>query len=222
MHAHSLRGLVALVAGALVLSVAPACTNAGGGNEGPVINHVQVSGEQPAGQPVAIEAQVTDTDGVESVAVYYQAPHAGAWNSAVLTMHATLASTYDGEIPGAAIVAPTVSYYLEAKDRQGTTTRLPANAPTTWFTITVAGSGGDQDGPTVSHVKIADGRPMGSTVTASAKVTDVTGVGSVVCRYRAQGATEWTPLTMTTQGNDTYQANFPPAAIVPEAVEYYL
>ncbi|MBI5482192.1 MAG: choice-of-anchor J domain-containing protein [Deltaproteobacteria bacterium] len=210
------------MAGALVLSSAAACTNAGGNGNGPTINHVQVSGEKPAGQPVAIEAQVTDDDGVESVAVFYQAPHAGAWNSALLSLSPTLASTYLGEIPGAAVVAPSVSYYLEAKDRKGVTTRLPANAPSIWFTITVGGGGGDQTGPTISHVRIADGRPMGSTVTASAKVTDATGVGSVTCRYRAQGATDWIPLTMTTQGNDTYQANFPITAIVPEAVEYYL
>jgi hypothetical protein len=222
MHAHRIRGLVALVAGALVLSSIAACTSAGGNGDGPTINHVQVAGDKPAGEPVAIEAQVSDPNGVASVSVFFQAPHAGAWNSAPLDLSAEVANTYHGEIPGTAIVAPSVSYYLEAKSSKGVTTRLPSTAPAAWFTITVAGSSGDSKGPTISHVKIADGRTMGSTVTASAKVTDETGVANVVCRYRAQGATDWIPMTMTTQGNDTYQANFPITVIIPPAVEYYL
>jgi hypothetical protein len=223
MHAHRFHVLTTLVAGALVLSLLSSCTNAGGGNGGPVINHVAISGDQPAGVAVTITAQVTDTDGVQAVSVYYQAPHAGSWNSIPLTLGAT-ADTYEGQIPATAVVSPSVNYYLEATDRTGKASHLPADAPTTSYSFNVGGGSGDTDGPVISHVKIQDGRPMGSTVTASATVTDATGVGTVTCYYRHQGDTDWIPMTMalTTQGSGKYSANFPIQVIMPEAVEYYL
>lgn len=220
MHAHRFRVLTAL-AGALALSLVFSCTKASGGDPS-VITHTAPLGEQPEGVPVQISVGVTDTDGVQTVALYYQAPHAGTWNSVILTQGAS-ANTYTGEIPGTAVVAPSVSYYFEATDAGGDKTTLPADAPATWFSVTVGGgNGADTKGPTISHVPVVNGRTMGSEVMVSATVTDATGVGTVTCYYRAQGNTDWSSMVMTSQGNDKYAATFPITVIVPEAVEYYL
>jgi hypothetical protein len=209
----------ALLVGACLAS----CTNPSTTNEGPVIDHIAPTDVKPAGQAVSLSARVTDSDSVASVTLYYQAPHAATWQTVAMAPDATQADTYVGEIPASAVVAPTVSYYFNAADRKGASATLPVGAPAEYFSITVAGDTSDTSGPIISHVPVADGRVLGTPVDIVASVTDASGVASVTCHYRAQGATDWIDLPLTATGvNNKYQATLPNEAVVPPGLEYWL
>ncbi|NMB76862.1 MAG: PKD domain-containing protein [Myxococcales bacterium] len=80
----------------------------------------------------------------------------------------------------------------------------------------------DTEGPSITHTPVANGQPAGQDVSIQAAVTDPSGVASVTCRYRLQGATAWTDLSLASVGQDLYAAAIPGAAVALPGVEYYL
>ena len=210
----------ALLLGACLAS----CTNAGNNaGSGPTIDHTPPAGVQPPGVAVIIQATVTATAGVQSVTLSYRAP-GGSFSQ--LDMAAAGGDSYSADIPAGAVVAPGVQYYISATDTKGKTASAPAGAPTQFYSISVSG-GEDNEGPAISHAKVADGRPVGTAVLISAGVSDPSGVASVYVYYRSVaddgGVTgDWQQLELTLASGSTYQANLPNQAVVPPSVEYYL
>ncbi len=121
---NSSRTLVALlgVGAWALLALAVGCDTSGDDDdttdeEGtpPEIIHEPVGDEQPAFLEVAVEATVTDADGVSAVTLYYRP--AGAENWSFSYMYETEQSgQYVGVISSSVVTAQGVDYYLRAVD----------------------------------------------------------------------------------------------------------
>jgi hypothetical protein len=116
----------------------PGAANSGGGvNVNPVIGTPSLAPAAPAaGEAVTVSASVTDDETVSAVTLHY-AVDGGAFTQVNL---AAAGSIWSGAIPsqsGGAVV----TYYLRAVDNDAHVVLLPANAPTSTLTYTVAGGG---------------------------------------------------------------------------------
>jgi len=103
----------------------------------PTIYHEPVS-IGTAGNDITITAEVTDDGGMDSVSLYYRSTENGPFNHVSMTK--TSPDTYTGTIPGSAVTAEGVQYYIEANDALNNTGRRPK---TDWeespYTIEVSG-----------------------------------------------------------------------------------
>ena len=185
--------------------------------QAPQITHTQVTNGQTANGAVLVTAQVTDPSGVGGVSLYYRTQ--GGASFTVLSMTAAMA-TYSASIPGTAVQAPGVEYYVEARDAASTpnTGTLPASAPATPFTFSVTVV--DTNPPTIVHNPITGAQAPGGAVTLTAEVTDASGVASVSLSYRLSGQTQFTSVPMT--GGPTFTAMIPANAVNVPAIQYYL
>jgi hypothetical protein len=139
-------------------------------------------------------------------------------------MTATTGDGYQGTIPGAAVKASAVEYYVEAIDDSAgaNVSRWPAAAPAQPATFTVKPPA-DQTGPDVNVTQVADGRPQGHDVTVEVVATDPSGIDTVTLHYRGQGAADFVTLTMAAgAAADQYTAVIPAAAVLPPAVEFWV
>ena len=192
-------------------------TGATGDTTPPTITHTPVGNGQAEGQAVAVSANVTDTSGLSSVALYYRA--VGAVSYASAAMSAGGGGNYSAMIPGVAVTAVGVQYYIEAIDgaTPANTARSPAGAPGAphQFAVTAA------QGPMITHTAVMNGQAQAQPVTIVAQVTAVSGVASVTLNYRVQGGPSFSQAAMTGAAG-TYSAVIPGAAVIPPAVEYFI
>jgi hypothetical protein len=109
-----------------------------GDEEAPVITHTPIANGQPIGHAVSVSATVTDATGVASVTAYYRVTGTADWTT--LAMGHVSGDIYSAVIPGTAVTADGVDYYLEAVDTapMGNTARAPSDAPTTFYSFTGA------------------------------------------------------------------------------------
>ncbi len=184
----------------------------------PSIAHVQVGNGQPAGQPVSVQATVTSPRALASVRLFHRLQGGGAFTMVAMTAGA--GSSYSGTIPGAAVSAPAVEYYLEVID-----TAVPPNTVTSpgaggvhAFTVTAA----DTSAPTIAHTRVMNGRPEATDVMVTAQVTDPSGVGAVTLRYRVTGGGAFATAAMTSAGGGSYSGVIPAASVTRAGVDYYL
>ncbi|MBN2495811.1 MAG: right-handed parallel beta-helix repeat-containing protein [Deltaproteobacteria bacterium] len=82
--------------------------------QGPEIQHTPIADGVPAGADVAVEAQVTDSSGVASVALFYRISGQSAFSQ--LAMELDSGQTYTASIPGQMVTAQGVDYYIQATD----------------------------------------------------------------------------------------------------------
>lgn len=182
---------------------------------GPVLTHSPVPDGRTAGGSVSVAATATDPSGVASVSLFYRAQ--GGASYVVLAMVESM-GTWRAAIPGNAVAAPGVQYYLEARDSLGNAASSPAAGATGPYAFTVTTV--DQNPPSIVHTALTGVRPRGAAVRVTAEVADASGVASVTLNYRSTGASTWQAATMT--GGPSYAADIPAAAVVPPGVEYYL
>lgn len=87
------------------------------------------------GEPVAVFATITDSDGViTSASVFYQVNGGGFVSTAMAIVSG---DQYSGVIPGGSN-GDVVDYYVSASDNGGNTTTNPSDAPTGFYTYNVA------------------------------------------------------------------------------------
>ena len=185
---------------------------------GPAIVHTPVRDAQLVGVDVAIQTTVTDPSGVTLVRVRYRVQGSPYFDSRDLVSQGE--GLYAGAIPGAAVTAPGMDYYLEAQDALGNGSVAPEDGPGTPYQFTVSAT--DSTGPSILHTAIADGRPAGADLVFQATVTDPSGVSLVRMRYRVQGEPTFGLLDMASQGGNVYAGTLPGAAVVEPAMEYYI
>ncbi|MBW2699530.1 MAG: right-handed parallel beta-helix repeat-containing protein [Deltaproteobacteria bacterium] len=193
--------------------------------EGPVIVHTPIADGQPAGEDVLLEAQVTDSAGVDSVMVYFRAAGTSVLVGSIMT--SADGEWFSGTIPAALVQQPGVEYYLEASDASDSqnVSRDPAGAPGQVHSFMVAGEGDDVDGPVIVHTPVSDGAAIGLAVNLEARVTDASGVAQVNLYYRVLGAIEdFTLVIMDEDGAEAghYLGSIPAEAVTEQGVEYYL
>ena len=190
--------------------------------DGPLITHTEVSDGQPLGAPVTITANVQDATGVGSAVLWYRAI-GGSTFSWVNMDNGGSGDAYTADIPGTAVTAAGVEYYIQAWDTVTPTANssvAPAGAPTTdIYDFTVSG---DPDPPTIVHTEIADGQDAGVAVTVSATITDATGVASANLYFRIIGNSSFGAAAMTNISGDLWTAQIPSFMVAAPGVEYYI
>lgn len=190
------------------------------GNDGapPSIVHTPITAAQPAGTAVTISADVTDSSGVASVALYFRTSGAPAFSAA--PMANTSGATYQVQIPAGSVAAPGVEYYIQASDSAASsnTGTNPAGAPGVVHTFTVTAPAG----PTITHVPVGNGQAAGTAVGIAATVTAGTPLASVTLYYRTQGGGAFTSVAMTNPSGNNWSGQIPAGAVMTPAVEYYL
>jgi len=128
-------------------------------------------------------------------------------------------TSWQGQIPGAAMLVGTMAYYLIATDEAGNPGGSPLTAPAAVHTFQVAAL--DTTGPTITHTKVPNGQVAGKDVPVTAEATDPAGVSFMRLHYRPQGFPFFQEIPMTL-ANGVYSASIPAFSVVEPAVEYYL
>ncbi|MCB9531151.1 MAG: PKD domain-containing protein [Myxococcales bacterium] len=187
---------------------------------GPLVQHTEIADGQLLGTDVNIVADISDPSGVASAYLFYRAT--GSGSASFVEMTNTAGSTYEAIIPGAAVTAAGVEYWIFAVDNATTPndSTTPRGAPTTavWdFLVT-----GDPDPPVIVHTEIADGRTNGEAQTVTATITDATGVGSASLYFRTTGGAAFGAASMVRVSGNTWTGQIPSFVVAPPGVQYYI
>lgn len=182
----------------------------------PAVSLSTVPAGRPLGVAVAVSATLTDEHGVAAATLHYRAQgSAGAYAAAAMTPGG--GDAWGATIPGAAVVAAGVEYYVSAVDAAGNTGYGPATAPAVPASFTVAA--GDEAGPTLAHTPDAGPLVAGAALTLTVTATDASGVAAVRLHHRVKGSSgAFTVVTMTGAGA-TYSATL--AAVAAPGVAYW-
>ncbi|MCA9541012.1 MAG: hypothetical protein KC620_19060, partial [Myxococcales bacterium] len=184
----------------------------------PVIVHVPIAAEQPAGAPVHVAATVTDADSaVDRAVLYFRRAGDPGWLTVAMAANG---DAYTADIPGFAVGAPGVQYYIEAVDASGNTAHSPVGAPQVAHLFPVADPR-DEEPPVIVHTPIADQLMANAEVLVTAHITDNTRVRGVTLNFRRQGDGNWLSVPMPSIGDD-YAARIPVFVVAPPGVDYYL
>lgn len=187
-------------------------------NIGPLIQHNEIADGQPLGQPVTVQASITDQTGVASAVVFFRIT--GQQQAQFATMSNVGGSTWQGTIPGNSVTAAGVQYWITAQDSadQANTSNAPSDAPQSVFDFAVLG---DPDPPTITHTPVAEGNP-GEAIVITATVTDATGVDGATLYFRHANAQTFGAVSMTNPQGNTWTANIPGFVVASPGVRYYI
>lgn len=187
----------------------------------PVITHTPVADGQTAGAPVAIVATITDDSAVASARLHYRTIGDGAFASALL---AGSAGSYSAILPGAAVAAPGVEYYLSADDTADpvNTATSPAGAPTSLHTFVVGTPPSDDEAPVITHTPVAGPVVAGAAVPVTVSITDESGVSAAQLFFRVSGTDAWYSVALSALGGDSYGGAIPELAVTEPGVDYYI
>ena len=172
--------------------------------EGPEITDVTIEPAAPrAGEAVKVRARVTDPSGVDTVLLIYRIGQ----TSEAVPMKPVGGDYYEATIPGQP-EGTTVYYKIWANDTWGN------EAVTAEFSYTV-GPPPDTEGPSVTEITMTPTEPVeGEEIKIRAKVTDPSGVDTVLLLYRtvapgAGAAAEWKAVVMEPVGGGYYEGTIP-------------
>jgi hypothetical protein len=181
---------------------------------GPTITLSPVADGQLAGSPVLVTATINDASGVLNATLYHRVLGAGSWSTVAMTRGG---ASWTASIPGDAVTAPGVQYYVSAVDAAvgANVSVAPATAPTTpaQFTVTTL----DTAGPSITHTPRTS-ILVGSTLDVGAVVNDTSGVASVSVFWRTTGTAVYTEVAMVNVAG-TYGASIGPVA--EPGIQYY-
>lgn len=185
---------------------------------GPLIQHNEIADGQPLGQPVTVQATITDQTGVANAVVFYRP--VGGQGAQFATMSNVGGDAWEGVIPGGSVGAEGVEYWITAQDTadQSNTSSAPSDAPNTVFDFAVLG---DPDPPTITHTPIAEGNP-GEAIPITATITDATGVDTATLYFRHANAQTFGAINMTNPQGNTWTANIPAFVVASPGVRYYI
>ncbi len=188
--------------------------------EGPTVAHTPIADGQTVGADVTVSAVVFDPSGVGTVMLQYRTIGAGSFTG--VEMLVATGSTYEATIPGAAVTAAGVEYYLHAVDGSPDMNETfdPATAPTAGHTFTTTVP--DTTGPVITHTPPTS-VTFGDDLTLSMTVTDASGVATVSV-FWALDVGGFTEVSATALGGGNYTAVVPAGSIVDGtgSVRYYV
>ncbi len=148
---------------------------------------------------VSIYCNVSDTNGLSSVQVYYRV-NGNDW--LIVTMNWTNDDQYEAVI-GTFDLNDLIEFYIVAKDNT-----IPPYSTTDdnggmYYSFTVGAS--DITGPSIDDVAINPNPPKDDeTVTISCSVIDESGISSVTLYYRVNGG-DWITVSMVYTSGDNYE-----------------
>lgn len=159
-----------------------------------------------------------DASAISLAQVHYQPVGLGFYQAVDLTPQGE--GNYSAEIPGFAVLEPTMMYYIRALDEPKNAGYSPADAPASVHEFTVGGP--DETPPDIGHSP-ADSMTFGDDLTIEATVTDVSGIGAVTLYWRLDDE-EFATEPMSTPGGSTYRVTIDSASIPDGTVTiaYYL
>ncbi len=166
-------------------------------SEGPIISHVPIS-TASYNTALTVACKVTDASTISTVKLYYR-------NNSVPWANTTMSyignNNYSAQIPAAVLTSNSVSYYFYAEDNGQNGTYLPSNYDIAPYSIAVGPS--DTVPPVISHTAVRSSLPYNS-IPISAKVTDATGIQSVILYFKRDNNNIYTSQLMTTVSNNNY------------------
>ncbi|MCS3952869.1 T9SS type A sorting domain-containing protein [Salinibacter ruber] len=175
--------------------------------------------QQPEGDPIPIEATITDDEApfVQSATVYHRP--AGESEFSIATMTNVEGDLWRGNIPMESVIDPGVEYYIAASDGQLESTSPSTNPEGSPYSIAVF----PNEPPQVEHTRIQSA-PPGESVTLEAQVVDSTDeVSSVELRYRVRGGNPaYDVVNMSNVQGDTYEGTIPGEDVTVEGIDYYI
>jgi|GEM_PF-2816905 len=175
----------------------------GGDTTAPTIVHDPVTGPITAGDAVGVTAVVFDDDsGVSTVEVTYRVVGEIGWTT--LSLDSDGAQTWSGTIPGAAVDAPAIEYYLTATDAAdpANSAKAPAAGAVDPYVFDVIIP--DTTAPVVTHTPVTS-VDAGDPLVITANVTDDVGVASVTL-YWAFDDGGFTSLPMSAGAGSAWTA----------------
>jgi hypothetical protein len=122
MRRHATPVLALAIHTFLILPVAPLWAQElslppDGDRVAPVLQYEPPTGTSPTGQPLKIDATITDNTEVLEAILFYRPLGASEYTS--LPMDSLGQGRYRATIPGTGVVEPGVEYYIQASDRAG-------------------------------------------------------------------------------------------------------
>lgn len=184
---------------------------------GPEIDHRPIADGQPENEDVLIEATAADPAGVASMRVSYRPAGFPFFNDVQLVEQDEV---WVGLIPGFAVAAGSMEYYLRATDGEGNFGYFPAGGQNAPLTFTVGSA--DEVGPTIVHDPVADGRTVGQPLDLEVSAFDDAGVASVLVWHRVEGEDEFTELSLERGQNSRWAGVLDGEAVALPGVEYYI
>ena len=184
---------------------------------GPQIEHRAIADGQAENEDVIIEATADDPSGVVDVRIYYRPTGFPFFQNAPLAL---AEGVWVGAIPGFAVQAPAIEYYLRATDGEGNQGYSPVGAPAVPYVFGVGSA--DEVGPVLVHEPVASGRPIGQPVPLTVAAIDDAGVESVVVSYRRMGDANFVALPLVRGQNSQWTGALPGAAMVAGTIEYHV
>ncbi|MBU1488130.1 PKD domain-containing protein, partial [bacterium] len=169
------------------------------------------------GSDLTIEAEVVDEiePAVQSVTLYYWTTGTEADSS--IEMNPSSGNIYPGTIPGSAVKAPGLDYYLTATDGKSTTSDpSPGNNP---YQIAIL----PNVAPAITHAPVTSLTPN-ATITITAEIVDTTNsVDWARLYYRKTGQLTYQKVEMANPaGDNNYSAEIPADFVTNDGVEYYV
>lgn len=186
----------------------------------PQIMHTVLAGVRTEGTPEQITATIVDAESnVASATLFYRRDGQSTFQTAVLTDDGN--DRFSAEIPGSAVMAPAVEYYIQATDDASSPNGAssPAGAPANLHRFDVQPN--DQTVPMITVTAVAQDRLEDQRVSVSAVVNDATGVAGVTLYYRPQGQSLFIAVPMQPSAA-SYAAEIPPQGVLPPGVDYYV
>lgn len=126
--------LVAVFVAAAVLLCAGQSVTAYADSLAPLITHTKAA-DTKEGSSITITAVIIDNDDVDSATVYYKTENMTSYTPAPMRRSGNV---YETIIPGENVSAPGVSYYIEAKDKEGNVAYIPEGRSDSPYKISVA------------------------------------------------------------------------------------
>ncbi len=180
----------------------------------PGVTLARVPDGQLEGQPVTVTAEIVDAVGVVGATLSYRAP-GGMWTPVAMADQG--GDLWRGTIPGDAVQAPAVEYYVQATDAAGNAGLDPdatAQAPAR-FSVSEA----DEAGPAIGHVPPVGPLLAGDDLALSISVEDTSGVDAVRVWWRVDDGAFLAAAALPS-GQGRFEVTVGPLAA--PAIEYYV
>lgn len=171
---------------------------------GPRIEHTALGNTENLTGPYPVRISVLSSSGIaaNSVKLFWKRG-SGAFADSILMVKDT-GNTWIGNIPGNGTSA-TYSYYVQATDTLNGTTKLPASAPSTYFSFT---AGADLIAPAITHTVLPNQYRELWPATVSATITDNLGIDSAWVVYKVKSTGTQKTFKILKTADSTYQGVF--------------
>jgi len=171
---------------------------------GPRVDHTPLGNTENLAGPYPVRISVVSSSGLlaNSVKLFWKRG-TGAFADSLVMVKDT-GNTWVGNIPGNGTSA-TYSYYVQATDTLNGTSKLPASAPSTFFSFT---AGADAIAPSITHTVLPNQYRELWPATVSATITDNIGVDSAWVVYKVKSSGTLKTFKILKTADSTYQGVF--------------